>query len=260
MVSGGAKGLVTMPRARARRVATAVALVVLVGLPLPALGVPALQLFIPGATYDTTTQTWVTVAPVFSLWVVGSSQKGKLSLIEDLVLDIAELPSPPGVPVLKITNSNSVSTTLTAADFTLGKPARLAAHGIYPAPFATYSVRDLLVGSAGVLVQDFVTGGPTDFGDIEKLTVENLGHTGLHFDVTGTGITTKGGTKFLFANFAHDAEATVPEPGTLLLLGSGLTGLAAHGWRRLRNRRNAGLGAARGHSSAFDLVTKGEQS
>lgn len=228
----------TLAGAMTRRALGAVALMVLVGLPLPALAVPALQLYIPGATYDTTTQTWTTDQPTFSLWVVGAEQH-KYSLIDDVKLYIALPPHETGTPLVEITNSNGVPTLLTAADFTFGTPAGVPRHGIFPTLVATYPVRDLLVGSAGVPVQDYSPGASgTDVGDIEVLTVENLGFTGLHFDVTGIGITTNG-SRFLFAPFSHDAEATapIPEPGTLLLLGSGLLGAGA--WARRRRRRKA---------------------
>jgi hypothetical protein len=76
-------------------------------------------------------------------------------------------------------------------------------------------------GSTGFYFQSF------------NVDVSNLGEgLSLHFDLyqTGSGIVE-------FAPFSHDGQfRRAPEPGTILLLGLGLTGLAT--WNR--RRRNAG--------------------
>jgi len=40
-----------------------------------ALAIPNLQLYIDGVTFDTTTETWVSTASTFDLWVVGDLDK-----------------------------------------------------------------------------------------------------------------------------------------------------------------------------------------
>ena len=58
----------------------------------------------------------------------------------------------------------------------------------------------------------------------------------LHFDLYNTKIKRSGDIDVTqFAPFSHDAQSTrVPEPSTLLLLGSGLIGLAIFGRKRLQ--------------------------
>src|SRR3990167_776293 len=45
-----------------------------------AYALPILQLYVEGATYDTTTQTWVVSDSEFTLWVIGNTgQKGEIT-------------------------------------------------------------------------------------------------------------------------------------------------------------------------------------
>lgn len=189
-----------------------------------ALAVPSLQLFIEGAIYDAATETWVTPATDFNLQVIGSS-----NVIEDVYLAIA-------VPTAE---SGTVSINGTpVGPFTFGTPTMgdgnpLPGHGIYPADFATY-----FMGDFGLLypVFDMQPGGEAGSadGEIKTVAVSITGYSDVHFDaydhiVSGSKV------KYRFAPFSHDAEHNnvVPEPSTLLLLGSGLLGSIF-----LRRKRN----------------------
>ena len=47
---------------------------ILLGFSLESSAVPNLQIYIPGATYDTVTETWVINSYEYELWVTGSKR------------------------------------------------------------------------------------------------------------------------------------------------------------------------------------------
>jgi hypothetical protein len=191
-----------------------------------ALAVPNLQLFIEGAIYDTVTETWVTTASDFTLQVIGAH-----NTIDDVYLAMAVPAGESGT----VSINSTVVGPFAFGTPTTGDGSPLPSHGVYPADFATY-----FMGDFGLLetVYDMQPGeSGSAMGEIKTVDVSILGYSNVHFDAYDH-ILAGNRIKYKFAPFSHDAEHNnvVPEPSSLLLLGSGLLGI---GSAFLRKRRNS---------------------
>lgn len=219
--------------------------------PVSSYAVPTLQLYIEGSTYDAATESWSITSPSFTLWVLGETDKN--GTIYDVNLSIAHmtgetgtisltsttataglLPSPgdSSTPVAAVHNGSGSGTVPITGD---GTP--LPSHGIYGTgtDWDTYMLGDFSLTDSPIgnytLGEDLCPGSDCTYpalGQINAYDVVVSGYSWVHFDafdhvVSGTK------TKYIKAPFSHDAETgtTVPEPTTLMLLGSGFLGLWA---------------------------------
>ncbi|NMC42865.1 MAG: PEP-CTERM sorting domain-containing protein [candidate division Zixibacteria bacterium] len=191
----------------------------------PVLAIPSLQTFIPSATWDAGTQTWVTNAGTFELWVIAANTDAKpifdLTLVGALDQNqapVASALSIDGADIDAFTYGTPPSWGDNAGDY--------PPHGIYPTNYFELSVA-ALVDDAPETVHNMQPGEYDDTapGKIFKFEITTT-YDWLHFD--SYGFLREQDGLFKFSPNSHDAEKrtppppSVPEPGTMLLFGSAL--------------------------------------
>jgi len=200
--------------------------------------VPTLQLYIPtDSHYDPDTESWVTYDNPFTLQVIGASHQGNIKRIYDLYLFIA-VPGDWWSDEGSVTISGpGVNATIAASQFIWGKPDQLSNHGIYPTYYCAFQLPDMDFSSGTVTVYDYIPGEyGEDQGLIYEYSIGYSGFFGIHMDAAGVAMKKNGKEGDVFAPYSHDADAPIPEPSTLILIGISLTGIA--GVVKLKKRRS----------------------
>lgn len=207
--------------------------------------IPELQLYIEGAQYDTNTDTWFYSAggnPI--LWVLGNVEatEGIFGVKLTAAVPTDETGSITLTPTTATGWTDPLAPVLPTLDGfyqddtpMLGDGSALPGHGIFPGDFYQWSIGDFTLEDSPI--GDFTQGlCPTgtcatpDMGQINAYIVEISGYSSVHFDSFDHIVSNNNaGYKYVFAPPSHDAE--VPEPNTLLLVGSGLLGLGLMGRR-----------------------------
>lgn len=221
----------------------------LVLLTASAFAVPDIQIFIDGATYDWGDQTWVaTTGGSVDVYVI-SANEAKTDIIVALALGAGDDPS-----TMTVDFGGSV---VNPGDWVYGFPPTppdwnpggdLSPHSIYPTYYAEIGTGPYGLGQmVGDVQPDTLNGGeywdPTATpafpaapanaaGDWKMFTMNITGPIGssVHIDA----FTLDGnGEVYRFAPYSHDGTTTlVPEPGTIVLMGSGLFGLGLRAYRK----------------------------
>lgn len=192
--------------------------------------VPTLQLYIPGSEYNPENESWMSYANPFTLQVLGASKHGNITEIKNLSLYIA-VPDDwlQGGGSVKVTGPGGYNQTSFSFPGSLyGTPTKggkqLPPHGTYPSNYYELGLPDMDMQSEPlVTVHNYNPGDDgEDLGIIYTYQIEYQGIFGIHMDTAGIEVKKNGKEQSVFAPFSHNADAVVPEPSTLLLLGIGI--------------------------------------
>lgn len=241
-----------------RKIAGAIfSLAVLGCIPLEAHAVPVLQLDIAGGGYDYGTETIVTSSDTFTLYALlkpnSSNRLSDTYYISAALTPQVSSSSPLGSFVFNGTTVNATANmnygvppleAILSAD-----PGDLPTHSIFPTYFrefafqfnsanriASYNSQDR-AQDGGTINTAYAPHGGMYYATFDVDVASLSPGYELHFDLYNTSLKRGDVDVTKFAPFSHDAETTstsVPEPGTLLLMGTGLTGLYFS--RRLRRK------------------------
>ena len=221
---------------------------VVLGYGLTASAEPVLQLYLEGATYDATTETWVvydTTSPA-RLWVIGNGgQHGapilgvRLAVASEADLVLAPITltgSQVDTSVYEYRNytdpsqPDPVTSSRTVTDGSapvLYGGGSLPSHGVYgdQTDWQEFELGDFTLTDSpiGDFIGSFPENPGTHLGQINVYDFPTVAGVGFHFDVYNH---VEGFTHGIFGPFSHDAGIS-PAPGAVVLavIGLGMVGL-----------------------------------